>query len=235
MGLDLKKFRFVILPGRDPDPTYTHYYREAYKCWYSVWGDAYKELHVDKEVYADDFTRQTEICSIFYDQECVGMLFLTWADLSNPAMLKDSYFKIWTKQDISQLTKDGPAVLICSNTTISKDWRKDKCHISMKDLVFYLTCYQRFKSSAANAMTGVTRRARGVHELSYRYGAVPLRENVVHFDEEDRVDVVAFYKDTIKEGPFPDIISLGRRLWAERLEVNRVVNAMPTLRVLKAA
>lgn len=229
MNLNLDLFKFIILPGRDPDPKFTHYYREAYKCWDSVWGDAYKELKIDKPLFSDDFTRQTEICSIFYEQDCVGMLFLSWADMSNPALAKDSYFKIWSKDDLAYLTKYGNRVLICSNTTIGKNWRKTNCDISMKDLVFYLTCYQRFKSSAADGMTGVTRRARGIHELSYRYGAVPLRENIVHFDDEDRVDIVAFFKDTIKEGPYEQVIQLGRRMWNERVEVGRVVTDMPQI------
>lgn len=228
MEVDLDLFQMVILPGRDPDPAFFRHYQEAYKCWYNVWSDAYRELGVDKKLFSDDFTRQTEICTVFYQMECVGMLFLSWFDMASPASSQDSYFKVWTESDLTKLTREGQNILVCSNTTIGKTWRKSNCPISMKDLIVYLTCYQRFKNSAADGLTGVTRRARGVHELTYRYGAIPLRENVAHFDETDRVDVVAFYKDTIKEGPYEDVVKLGRRMWEERIEVKRVVTEMPT-------
>ncbi len=218
--------QFVVLPGANPAPQYLDYYNKAYECWLNVWKDAFDELGLPRKLYSDNFTRQTEVDAIFYDGECVGMLFLNWIDCSLAALKNDSYFKLWTDLDFKKLTRDGDKILICSNTTISHKFRRSVCPISMKDLVFYFSC-RRFKESAADGMTGVTRIAKGIHKLSYRFGAVEIRTNVVNYNQDDLVDICAFYKDTVSEGEDPEIIQLGRKLWSKMIVVERSITELP--------
>lgn len=228
MELNFDRLRFVILPGRDPDPTFMPLYQEAYSCWYSVWKNTYKELNVPKQMFSDDFTRQTEICSIFHENKCLAMVFIRWIDMRIETSKHDSYFKVWSEKDLTKVIRDGSNILIYSNLTLSPDCRKNNCNMSIKDLLFFLTFNLRFSHSKADGICAVARRAKRVHELCYRYGAIPLSTDVAHFDETDRVDFVAFYKSNVKNGPLDDVVTLGRKLWSERLEVKRIIYELPT-------
>lgn len=98
--------------------------------------------------------------------------------------------------------------------------------VSFKDLILYLNC-RRFKESQANVMTGIVRKARGIHLLVQRFGASVIREDVAHYSSEDLVNLVGFFKGDVTEGPDPEIIELGREIWARRIYVNRQTVQIP--------
>ncbi|MES2768529.1 MAG: hypothetical protein V4596_05220 [Bdellovibrionota bacterium] len=221
-----ENFKFVSLPGSDPDPKYLEYYNSAYECWYKVWSEAYKELDVNKRLHSDDFTRQTEINCVFYGSKCIALLFLKWADFKADATKNDSYFKLWTDNEFEQLTKYGPEVIIISNTTVAKEWRGTQSKLSIKDLVLYFTI-RRFLTSSSPAMTAVTRNARGVDKLIERFGAVMFKENVPNFNDKDLVNLGAFYKKDMTDGTDPVVAEIGKRLWDKMIVVPRTKFVIP--------
>lgn len=232
--ININNLKFVVLPGSDPDPQYLNYYNSAFECWSKVWADAYAELGVKKDFFSDDFTRQTEIDCIFYGEQCVALLFLRWADFRTTAIKKDSYFKLWSEKEFELLTKYGPEVLIISNTTVAKEWRGRRSEISMKDLVLYFTI-QRFLTSDSQAMTAVTRNTRGIDDLIQRFGAVMFKKDVPNFNENDLVNLGAFYRKDMTEGTDPAVKNLGRKLWDNMLIVPRTKFEISGLDLFKKA
>ncbi len=217
-------FKFVVLPGSDPDPQYMHHYQSAYECWLKVWSKAYKEFEITKQLLSDSFTRQTEINCVFYGSQCVALLFLKWTDFNSAASKNDSYFKLWNEEELKLLSKDGSKILVCSYTTVAEEWRKSS-RISMKDLIVYFST-QRFMQSTASAMTAVTRKTRGIHKLTERFGAKILKENIPNFNSEDLVDLCAFYRDSVTEGTDQTVKELGRTLMKNITVVPRVVTEL---------
>lgn len=219
------QFKFVVLPGSDPDPQYITYYNSAYECWYNVWKDAFKELDMKRQMHSDDFTRQTEINCLFYGTQCIALLFLRWADFKTLAIKDDSYFKLWTHEDFDKLTKYGSDILIISNTTVHQNWRGKDLTISIKDLILYLTI-QRFLSSSASAMTAVTRNTRGIDKMIERFGAVMFKKDIPNFNNTDLVNIGAFYRKDMTEGTDPEVIKVGRNLISKIITVSRTKTAI---------
>jgi hypothetical protein len=217
--INYDNFKFIVLPGSNPPPQYQAHYDSAYRCWLKVWGVAYNELGVSRHLYSDDFTRQTELNCIFYGSTCIGILFLKQVDFSSAAVRDDSYFKLWSDKELDSLIQYGPEILVCSNTTIAEEWRRKSTKLSMKDLIVYFSA-QRFVHSTASAMTAVTRKTRGIHKLTERFGAQVLKADVPNFNATDLVDLCAFYKHTITEGTDPVVIEFGRKLWKEMIVVH---------------
>lgn len=212
--MDKTKLRLVLLPGKLPTPQYSKDYQKAYDCWRSVWEDTYKnELKFDKKLTSDDFTRQDEIVTLFYGEECVGLSFMKWTSFENSTAKADSYFNSWTDFDLHSLNKEGKSIIVCSNFTISLDFRRGRGGFNWKDL---LMCFlsMRLLYSNADAMTGTMRLSKGMGEATYRAGAVAIRKNVVFKETNDPVDLVGFYKSKIDQCGTDEVLQVAQEVWA---------------------
>lgn len=216
-----ENFKFIVLPGSDPDERYLDYYNSAYQCWHSVWDEVYQELGVNKVLYSDEFTRQTEISCLFYGSQCIALLFLRWANFETDIARSDSYFKLWTDEDLKKLTQHGKNILVVSNTTVAKNWRGKDISISIKDLILYLTV-QYFLKSDSPAMTAVTRNTRGVDKMIERFGATIFRKNVPNYNAQDLVNIAAIFRKDATEGTDLEVIRIGRKLMRNALIIPRV-------------
>ncbi len=214
--LALKKFKFVRLSGSPPDVKYLEYYDAAYDCWKKVWIEAFRGLGISKPFVSDEFTRQEEILTIFYGQQCVGMMFFRIVDLSIYAYQNDTYFKLWTLQDLKNLAEHGPLIAVMSNMTISTDWRKTSYDLSMKDLVVYYTC-QRFKDSQTHGMATFTRNSKNVNKLAERFGGICIRSNIENYGPRDLVNLFKFTQESVTEGEFDNVKTLGRFLYKNEI------------------
>lgn len=225
--IKIEKFNFISLPGDNPCSKYIEHYNSAFDCWRNVWEETYKDLGFKKDIYSDEFTRQGKINCIFYDTRCVAIMFLRWADLSVNTTRNDSYFRLWSDDDIRDLAKDGNNIVVMSNMTIAKEWRKDVCNISMKDLIVYF-CSRNFVESNASTMATFTRNTKNVHKLAERFGGICIRENIVNYNSTDLVNLFAFRKYTASEGTNLTVKELGRMLWEKRIIVPRSSEEIPS-------
>lgn len=214
--MNLNEFKFIVLPGSNPDPKYLDYYENAYSCWHRVWDETLKEFDSSKHLYSDDFTRQTEINCIFHRSKCVALLFSRVTNFVSETSRNDSYFKLWSEDEFKKLLKDGLEILVISNTTVAKEWRGENSPIPLKDLIVYLTIH-RGLTSGASAMTAITRNTRGVDKLVERFGAIILKKDVPNYNSEDLVNLSVFYKKETTEGTNPEVTRLGRKLMSEAI------------------
>ncbi len=209
--INYDNLRFLVLPSKNPSQKEVQDYNNAYEAWLRVWKDAYKELKLEKPIYSDEFTRHDHINCIFYGAQCIASVHSRIVDISIPATVEDSYFKIWNTQDVKRIRSHGNKVMIISNMTVHKEWRKSFCDLSIKDLIIYLCC-MRFKSSAAAVMATYTRNSKNVNELVKRFGAQVIRKDVQNFNKKDLVDLFIFSKDSVTAGTDPTVQTLGGKL-----------------------
>ncbi len=187
--------RYVILPGTNADSSYTKEYAAAYDLWLRTWQSTFGQLDGLTRLHSDDFTRQETIGAIFENERCLALIFMRESDLSSKAARQDSYFAPWTPEAMDQLVKDGCKILIGSYITVDADFRGDRPgRPRLKSLLLELAVQHLLISSCA-AMTGITRRDKGIQKVAYRLGADLLKENVTYHGVP--TDLVAWYKQKL--------------------------------------
>lgn len=197
-GIVLDDLKVFVIPGKQVKANYIATYNQVYNMWHNVWYSAHVEEWNNKEIHmaSNDFTRQDEIVSLFYKDECVGCIFFKYVSFDECTTSSDSYFRVWDDLSLKKLTKYGPRVIVCSNFTLAKKFRQSNIDgICFKDLLMSF-CTLNFLHSNYDSMTGTMRRAKSMHELTYKHGAVKLLENVSYEINgiNDPADLVAFYR-----------------------------------------
>jgi|GEM_PF-2315923 len=220
MSYSKTDFRYVMCPGSQPDPRYADLHQEIFHCWETVWKQAFQELHVDKPLYSDSFTRQDFIGALLYKDHCVGMTFFRWANANGSEFAKDSYFSNWEQEHIDVLRSRGPEIIVFSNLSILPEARGMRLGVPTKEVILGVAV-ENFMSSRADAMTGTPRRDRNVNEGCRRWGATNIALDVPS-GYGDTVDIVAFFKDQVSEAPPHILKSFVKDLWDHRLEISRV-------------
>jgi hypothetical protein len=213
-----RQMTYALLPGKFPPMHLNSLYEKAYECWKDVWREAFQELEGNPTVYSNDFTRQDEVSALYYKDTCIGTTFFNWLDLNSPPSRDDEYFKVWTPKALSELTRHGSRILVCSYFTLHPNGRRNSLGVSLKDVLMGLLV-KRFLDTDAPAMTGTVRNNRGVNVCTYRHGAVPLELNLKLHGVD--VDLIAFYRDTAKVGDDPIVSDLVESLWNRRITSDR--------------
>lgn len=75
--IDLNKMEMLSFKGKNPNNDDPEKYAKTYECWRANWEHAFQvELGETGFLPSDQFTRQDEIVTLFYDGECAGIGFL---------------------------------------------------------------------------------------------------------------------------------------------------------------
>jgi hypothetical protein len=185
---------------------------QAYRCWHEVWSETFHQLDGVERVHSDEFTRQHEIGALFLNDVCIGLIGHRWIDLSLSFHQDDSYFKVWPKNALRLLQRDGSNVCIGSHLTVLPAWRGRQGGTSVKDLLLALSI-RRFLASSADALAGTMRNDRAMNVLSYDLGFTPVFEGAIHHGV--KVDLVAFYRDVLVRPPTTAAEERMEELWAD--------------------
>lgn len=212
---------YFILQG-DPSHKKDHdVYLSAYEMWKRVWADAFNnELKENITLFSDDFTRQTEFGVLTYDRKAIGLMFFHYVDLRLKIFREDSYFKVWDEQLLLQLAeKQGDRrALICSNFTLSHEWRRNTLGISFKDLLGGFAV-KHLLYSGCPFMVGTMRNNKGMNNLSYRQGAEPLKSGVLHHGVE--VDLILYTASKLQNFKFPEVHELVEEIWNRSMNMTK--------------
>lgn len=204
-------FAYHLLDPRSTAVTDRSKLVDAYRCWRTVWGQTLKEVDGVAQVFGDDFTRQDEVGALFYQGSCIGLTAYRWVDLSLPQSQEDSYFKPWPASALEAVLSEGTRICIGSNLTVLSSWRGGAKGFTVKEILMILAV-KRFLASDADTMVGTMRNDRGMNELVYRLGAVPLRRKISYHGEEN--DLVTFSRRAMAPmKPHPPAAALAARLW----------------------
>lgn len=209
--------KYVICPGDNPSQEFVNTYNQIYNCWKTVWESTYKELKIDKHLYADSFTRQTNVGAIFYDDICMAMCFFRHTDFNLSSFGDDSYFSCWSESNRNQLKANGHKIIVSSNFTIHPLARKGNLPFSMKDLLTGISV-EYFLNSNADSMAANLRVDRKVNESCKKWGAHLIEANVTASNGEPG-DLMYFHKQQNETDQTNENYLMVKKLWAERMEV----------------
>jgi hypothetical protein len=211
--------RYIILPREPLARESALLFEVAFRFWREAWTETFREdLKVEHPVFSDDFSRQSRIGCLFFDERCVALTFFHFVDFRLSTARLDSYFDVWPDEAISKLRKDGDNIVVGSNITIDRAFRgKDKLAggLSVKSLLVDLAV-ATFLESRADAMTGTMRCNRGMHDLARAFGATQLVSGVLKHGVE--VELMAFYRRELLERRVPGEIPAVEKLWECRTD-----------------
>lgn len=209
----MNRLQLYLLPGKGASKEFKDVYNKTYKLWHDVWHTTMKEEWQDhtKILHSDDFTRQDEVLALFDGSDCVGCVFFKEVDFSEVSHAEDSYFKVWNEMALKKLRSKGEKILVCSNFTVAKKYRQNFNDISWKGLLMSLLVL-RFEHSFFHAMTGTMRRSKGMHTVTYDYGAVPIAKNLDYYicGINEPVDLVGFFQEEVAQVQHPE---LANEIW----------------------
>lgn len=201
-------WRITILNPKDK--TITEDFRAAYEMWKKSWWDVFEQIEKPYLMHSDQFMRQDSILALFCNNKCAGLSFFSEADMNERFWNEDSYFSVWPQLAIKKLTAQGNRVLVCSYFTVSHEFRKTHTNISTKDVLLGLLV-RYFMTTSSDVMTGSLRNSKGINSLCYRWGALPLMQEV-KFNHESN-DLVGFFRSSIKDADDTQLVELVNRIW----------------------
>jgi hypothetical protein len=176
-------------------------HQKSFMCWYETWNEYYHGEHEsDVKMNSNEFTRQDNILSLFYKGECFALTFFKEIHWSDPSSALDSYFNIWTPEAIQSLRQHGDNIMICSQFTVAKNFRKGNVDIPWKNILLGMLI-KRFIESDADAMTGTMRVTKNMGKMVINEGATPLALGIPLSGKEhenESVDLVGFFHKEVE-------------------------------------
>lgn len=194
------------------------YFNKVYSLYEEVWIPATHDEFFQDDFHSDYFSKHEIILAIFEGLICKAFISLKLFNLCSQCDLKDSYFDIWDYNSIDIVRKHGSKVATCANLTVSPSCRRDSSKIVYKDLMFSLVRKYLLESPNIDSIISVPRRERNVHLSAYRYGAKPIKEDVIYDKFPNQtVDLLAWFKDSLGEiNGNKCEINLSNSLWENR-------------------
>lgn len=165
--------QLYIFNGSHPEVDNT-ILEKTYFCWKNSWEHVFKyEMNQDHKIFSDDFTRQDEIVTLFYKNNCIGVAFKRKVDLSLITIREDSCFRFWPSDELDKLMKISSQITIASYFTISSEFRSKTLGVCWKTL--FLSLYvENFIHSESDLMVTAARKMKSNEKLCYLLGAKPL-------------------------------------------------------------
>jgi hypothetical protein len=212
----------VLLKAREPSPGQERAYDQAYAFWLAMWRDTFASVEPTLTLHSDVFLRHREVSAIFLHGEPIGLIMYDFRDLNVRAHRDLSYFQHYPSEILEELQARGDGqVMLMGQLTVHPRWRRQSVGPFMSDALVGLSV-QRFLASDASTMITFTRNDRGTQKLGYRFGASALKQG--HQAHGIDSDVLAFYRDQVRDCPTPGMPDIISRLWRETQVAPRFSN-----------
>lgn len=208
-----RKLRLVVSPARFYPSSLDEDMGKAYLLWRHVWKQALaEEMNVRDELYSDNFTRQSHVAVIFYEDEPFVLTTLNVMDLEKQVYQDDSYFKVWTKSAQEKLLSHSKSIITCANLAMNFKFRKNVLGVSGKDLMFSVLVHY-LKASAFDSMVAAVRLEKGMEKAAYRTGATCLESDLPYSIPGQRVDLVCWKRELDLALVDPEMCALSHYIW----------------------
>ncbi len=214
-----RELQLILMPARNPTKAFWGPYEKAYGLWQEVWGGFWHAMQ--KPCYADSFTRQDDLCAIFYQEHCIALTLQYVVNLCLTANQDDSYFSgVWLKTNLPYLEPYLPDIYCGNSITTSPQFRRNRCGFSLKDVLLgaCVNCFLEHES--CKAMVGSMRRERGVTDLAKRFGAnlvTSYFSDTYQFD----LDLVVFERSSVTPCLDPQAADIVQSLWESRIDARK--------------
>lgn len=216
--------QLVLCPVRDPEMKYLALFQKIYSCWHQVWTAAYTEAKYQQDhedLKSDSFTRQDFVAAIFHNNECIAFILFRHADAALSSTHHDSFFTQWSEIHRKAVTKIGQRLLICGNLGVLPTFRQKSLGVSLKDLMGGVISEITLQSNA-DATLATPRRDRNVHGAAYKWGAVPIAQDI-SWGCEIQIDLIAFHKANLVKHRDHELRPLIDQLWQNKIVVSENV------------
>lgn len=228
-GLKLGLFLF---PGDYPERIHRDKYLKAYECWKEVWLDTYKnEIGIQSLMTSDDFTRQHIICSLFANDECVGVAFIRKANFQITNIFDDSFFRSWPDDVINRVGEISTSVALASYFTVGQSFRRNAFGFPWKLLLLHFF-HETFLTTSCKVMITAARKAKSNEKLCYSTGAKPLLESCSYEVKgkllTQGVDFL-FWENSRTYSLPEDLATLAHTVWMNRYDLltNQIEKEFP--------
>jgi hypothetical protein len=211
----LEKLKLFVMSGRSYQGPLREKYQKTYDLWEMVWLQTFKEIAGTSDLASDNFTRQDEILSLFWEDQCCAMVCHRLVDLSVKAFERDSYFRFWgwSEEAMAKLKAQGPRVALGSQITIHPDFRKMQLGGQVKEVIIGLSL-RSFQDRNMDAVAGMMRNDKGLDRLFYESGAFPIVKQVT--SKNFKLDFVAFFPKLRPIQVDPQFKVLVDDIWSKR-------------------
>lgn len=211
----LSDLDFYILNTKNPKAHEIELVEKSFSFWQIAWTETFKSLgeNISGPISSDDFLSRDAI-ALISEGEPVGLLFSHTLCLRK-SQLAHSYFKQYPERAINQIKDlNTEEVMILSYMTCHPEWRKSQTDVPVSELLFSLGV-KIFKSTNLNYLIACTRKAVGVHEITYRHGATKITEDYAHNVE---VDYVFIDKQSASASSMSGVEFVAQSLWNKMLQ-----------------
>jgi len=213
----VQSMRHVLLKARGPGRGTEEDYDKAYSFWLEMWRSTFSEVHADINLQSDLFVAQREVSAIFLRDQVIALQMFDFRDLRLKAHRDLSYFQQIPSEVLTLLLDQGhQQIMRVGQMTVHPDWRRNRVGPFMSELLGSMAIH-RYLGSTVSVMIALTRNDRGMQDLGYRFGAVPLRQG--HEAYGIPSDVIAFFRDKARTTSVPGIAPIVERLWRELIRV----------------
>ncbi len=202
----------IAFSPKTPNNISDELYRATYNMWISVWRDSYKFFGWDPlQVCSDQWCRQDLILGLYKGDTPIGAVFFDEKNLHLPLFYDDSFFRMWPKELLVEISKWPLAnkALISTLFTIAPPFRKKVNEVDFKALLHCLAMKQ-FVKMGNPFMIGTTVK-KSMSEISLTNAAHVLKENV---EEKGLiVDLVYWKRADMQKFKFPKLNDQVEAIW----------------------
>lgn len=213
MNVDLikTKLRYTIFPGHvDSQSPFVDLHNRTFKYWKDFWSDVFRELG-SQALQVDAFKRQSVITVITNEDEICGLHTYSFYNLGLDAHLEHSYMKSSYTDNFLKKVK-AKNVMTMEHFTVDEKWRTKNIGVSLAHTLMGLGL-EIAKFYNCEAVITSARVDIGAAKICASFGAKTIETKEMH---NVPVDLMVWYRDTMRESDKPDVKNLIEHFWKNR-------------------
>lgn len=214
--MDARNLRYILCPGTGVSSEDLPLYNMIYSKWRDLWQETLDSLHVNHPLHSESFTRQHYFGCLFDGEKIVALCSFRWTHAEELGFHSDSYFSTWYPLAIHELKSRGARITICGNFCIDHEYRGNLAGYSAKDLLMGMVV-ETFMNSPTDCLAGAVRINRKMNDVTLRWGAKLIAQDVPSGYGDANVDLIGFFRDVVETTSPHELKSLAQRLWTEKL------------------
>ncbi|MBO9665228.1 MAG: hypothetical protein J7501_00245 [Bdellovibrio sp.] len=193
------RLHYEILNLKNPEEIPSDKWNAAYSFWKAQWNQFIQEHQLEETLFSDDFTRSDSAGVLYLDNKIASIILYKERDLTRESSKDDSYFKVWPKELIEQLTRDRVTkVMSAGYLTVHPLLRGEKFQPSLKNIMVELVG-RHLGETSAHAMICVTNNLKGVNGSTERCGWTLAASGLQHFNHP--VNLYVLTRENAKVSP----------------------------------
>ncbi len=209
------ELRCIVSPCKIFNSEYNELSYQIFHFWRHSWTNTFKQIDQDFSQTSEEYCRHHRVVALQYQGEIIACALLDLFDLHSPIHKEHKYFLAYPNSvysDFIKLAEAGP-VMTVGYLTVDPRF---KLQPFIAQLLSGL-CLLYYYSTETQLLITYTRNTKRVNQLAFRFGGIPIAENLMAFGEP--TDFVYFTQQQflfLKQHTYFDDFY---NFWNERLEI----------------